>query len=66
MTNSLKIFSNDNFSLRTIQDENGKFWFVAKDVAEALEYSETSLASMNKLCEPVPDIWQCSRTMEGT
>ena len=39
MENSLQIFSKDNFSVRTIRDEDGKIWFVAKDVAEALEYN---------------------------
>ena len=53
MTNSLQIFTKDNFSVRTIKDEDGKIWFVAKDVAEALDYSEASLNQVNNLFSAV-------------
>lgn len=38
----LKIFENSEFGfIRTIRDEEGEPWFVGKDVAEILEYSNT-------------------------
>ena len=55
--NSIQIYSNEDYHIRTIQDENGTVWFVARDIAEALEYSEASIDSINKLCANVPEIW---------
>ena len=41
----LKIFNNNEFGeIRTIVDENYEPWFVGKDVAEILEYSNTAKA----------------------
>lgn len=41
--NNLKIFSNHEFGkIRTIVDENNEPWFVGKDVAEILQYKDTS------------------------
>ena len=41
----LKIFNNDEFGqIRTILDGNNEPWFVGKDVAEILEYSNTPKA----------------------
>lgn len=37
---------------------NGEPWWVAKDVAEALEYAETSLETVGKLISHVPDVWK--------
>ncbi len=54
MTNSLKVFSNDDFTVRTIQDDNGKIYFVAKDVAEALEYTRFD----SNLLQNVPEEWK--------
>lgn len=43
--NDLKIFNNNEFGeIRTIKDENGEPWFVGKDVADILQYSNTSKA----------------------
>lgn len=43
--NELKIFENESFGeIRTIKDENGEPWFVGKDVADILQYSNTSKA----------------------
>ena len=43
--NELKIFENESFGeIRTIKDENGEPWFVGKDVAEILEYTNTTKA----------------------
>ena len=57
MTSSLQIFNNDNFTIRTIS-ENGNIWFVAKDVVQALEYSDNSTKQMNNLCGFVPEEWK--------
>lgn len=40
--NSLKVFENENFGSIRVIEENGEPWFVAKDIADALGYSETS------------------------
>ena len=37
----IQIFSFQNSEVRVIEGENGEPWFVAKDVAEILGYSET-------------------------
>lgn len=43
--NDLKIFENIEFGeIRTIKDDNGEPWFVGKDVADILQYSNTSKA----------------------
>lgn len=43
--NELKIFESESFGeIRTIKDENGEPWFVGKDVADILQYSNTSKA----------------------
>ena len=55
--NSLQTFNNDTFKVRTTQDENGEIWFVAKDIAEALEYPKNSLKQVNNLFANVPEIW---------
>jgi prophage antirepressor-like protein len=55
---SIQLFSNQQFSVRSTIDENGMIWFVARDVAEALEYEESSISSINKLCANVPDEWK--------
>ena len=56
MTNSLQVFNFENTQTRTIE-ENGEIWFVAKDVAQALDYSGASLNQVNNLFASVPDIW---------
>ena len=55
--NELQIFKNDDFSVRAIED-NGEIWFVAKDVARALGYSETSIKQITALTQSVPGIWK--------
>ena len=49
-------FGNSDFIVRTIANENGEIWFVAKDIAQALEYAETSNPA--RLFANVPDIWK--------
>ena len=58
MESSIQIVSNEQFSVRTMRDAEGTVWFVGKDIAEALEYSESSIDSLNKLFAPVPEIWK--------
>ena len=41
--NNVRVFSNDRFNIRTVED-NGEFWFVAKDVCDALELSNPTMA----------------------
>lgn len=43
MRNLVKVFEKDNFKVRTIIKDN-EIWFVGKDVAEALGYSDTNKA----------------------
>ena len=45
--NSLQLFQNPDFKVRVVM-RYGKPWFVAKDVAECIEHSDTS--AMCKLC----------------
>lgn len=63
MTNSLKVFSNDDFTIRTI-NEDGKIWFVAKDVAQALDYSEESIKSLPNLIANVPEMWTARKRIQ--
>lgn len=58
MSNAIQLYSNQDFSVRTTQDADGKVWFVAKDVAEALEYPENSVKQVNNLFGAVPDCWK--------
>ncbi len=55
---SIQLYSNEDFSVRTTQDADGTVWFVAKDVAQALEYTEESIKSLANLLAPVPDCWK--------
>ena len=53
--NDIQLYSNEKFSVRTVQDTDGTVWFVAKDIAEALEYSLEG--SITTLFANVPTIW---------
>lgn len=54
--NSIQLYSNEVFSLRTTQDADGTVWFVAKDIAEGLEYSLDG--GMGRIFGHVPDCWK--------
>lgn len=56
MTNAIALreFKFEGVQLRTVEDESG-IWFVAKDIAEALEYPKTSNPA--RLFAHVPGIW---------
>ena len=51
----IQVFNNENFSVRTIES-GGEIWFVAKDVAQALEYNIDG--GMTKYFASVPEIWK--------
>lgn len=63
MTNSLKVFSNDDFTIRTI-NEDGKVWFVARDVAEALDYNLDG--GMSRIFGNIPDMWKGGKRIATT
>ena len=44
MSNAIQIYSNQDFSVRTTQDADGKVWFVAKDVCDILELTNPTEA----------------------
>lgn len=55
---SLQVFNNGQFSVRSVCD-NGEIWFVAKDIAQVLEYSESTISSnIRNLFGNVPEIWK--------
>lgn len=57
--NGLAIFNSPEFgSLRGREEPDGTIWVVAKDVAVALEYPESSIAQLNNLMSKVPAIWK--------
>ena len=53
MTNAMQSFDNGKFTVRTITD-NGEIWFVAKDIAQALDYERFD----SNLLKSVPEIWK--------
>ena len=55
MEYTLAIFKKDSFTARTITNDNGEIWFVAKDIAQALGYSEGS--NTTRLFQSVPKFW---------
>ncbi len=54
------IFENNSFGKITVVDNNGEFWFVAKEVAEILGYAQTN--NMNKL---IDDDDKCIRNIQN-
>ena len=60
MTSSPQIFNFEGKETRMIQD-GGELWFVAKDVAQILEYSENSNPA--RLFSIVPEIWKWGETV---
>ena len=61
MDNSLQVFSGSGFSVRTAT-ENGEIWFVAKDIINALDYSETSTPA--QIMQAVPEIWKAIKRID--
>lgn len=60
MTESqIQLFNNPEFGgVRGCEEPDGTIWVVAKDVAKALEYPESSLAQLSNLLAKVPDAWK--------
>lgn len=58
MSTLLDSFMFDNETVRIFVDEQGEPWFVAKDVATALEYSESSIGQLTNLLQHIPDEWK--------
>ena len=52
--NRLVVFKNDTMQIRVIQGENGKLWFAARDVAEAMGYKWNGLETVRH----VPGQWR--------
>ena len=59
MDYKLDIFSSpEGLQLRAHTDNNGVTWFCAKDIATALDYSETTANNTTALFGNVPEIWK--------
>ncbi len=56
MTNELQVFNFEGNNLVRVIEQDGEVYFVAKDVAQALGYSEASNSS--RLFQSVPDVWK--------
>ena len=54
---ALQVFDNGQFTVRSIK-EDGEIWFVARDIATALEYPESSVNQVSNLCANVPEMWK--------
>ncbi|EGW49593.1 hypothetical protein HMPREF1022_00106 [Desulfovibrio sp. 6_1_46AFAA] len=54
--NELKIFQNKAFGAVRVVEHNGEPWFVAKDIARALDYAEQSNPA--RLFRSVPEEWK--------
>lgn len=52
----LKIFQNKAFGAVRVVEHNGEPWFVAKDIARALDYAEQSNPA--RLFRSVPEEWK--------
>ncbi|WP_304044178.1 BRO-N domain-containing protein [Desulfovibrio piger] len=58
MSNAIQPFAFEDHLVRTIMDDGGEPWFVAKDVALALGYPENSVRQLNNLFQSVPKEWK--------
>ncbi len=61
----LPFFFDGEKEIRTIIDEYGNIWFVAKDIASALEYNKASIESIAKLLANVPNEWRDHKPIHG-
>ena len=62
--NDLQVFNNNDFTVRTVQEDNGEIWFVAKDIAQALDYSTDG--GMTKYFNHVPEVWKGGKRISTT
>ena len=51
-------FSFENREIRVVTID-GEPWFVAKDIVEALEYSDATLSNIGDAVKHVPEEWNC-------
>lgn len=58
MSNAIQPFAFEDHLVRTIMDDGGEPWFVAKDVALALGYASTN---MTQIFQAVPSEWKGSK-----
>ncbi len=64
---AVKIFCYNGSEIRNIQDNDGKIWFVAKDIAQKLDYSEATINNaITTLFGAVPDIWKGKKRIFDT
>lgn len=54
----LQPFNFDSHQVRVIQGDDGEPMFVIRDIAMALEYSDSSLSNLNRLIGHVPEEWK--------
>lgn len=49
----------NGYTIRNVRDNDGKIWFVAKDIAMKLNYSEATIKSnISNLFGAVPEVWK--------
>ena len=63
MNNELKIFENQEFGQVRIVERDDELLFCARDVLEALGYSQTMIANMKHCLKHVPDQWKTQHPM---
>lgn len=57
----------NGFTIRNVKDNDGKIWFVAKDIAQKLDYSEATINNaITTLFGAVPDIWKGKKRIFDT
>ena len=61
---AIEVFTSGEFRVRTTQDADGTVWFVARDVADALEYSDASNPA--RLFANVPEMWKGVKRIHTT
>ena len=59
MENNLQIFTNENFGSIRVLEINGKLWFVSKDIATALGYSNSRKAVADHVYEDDKGVTKC-------
>jgi prophage antirepressor-like protein len=55
--NDLQVYGFENREVRVVM-KDGEPWFVAKDVAEALGYAESTYSNVEKMTGHVPEKWK--------
>ena len=64
---AVKIFCYNGSEIRNIQDNDGKIWFVAKDIAVKLSYSENTIKNnISNLFGAVPEEWKGNKRIIDT